>query len=91
MPVYTLAGWPEKQARPGIAILGRRLDLLHKTKAWIETYCPETAVLAFPTDITKLERALDEIARVGPLEVLISNAGAGVLSKCPITAKGILC
>jgi short-subunit dehydrogenase len=73
-----------KQARPGIAILGRRLDLLHKTKAWIETCCPETTVLAFPTDITKLdqvERALDEIARVGPLEVLISNAGAGVLSK----------
>jgi NAD(P)-dependent dehydrogenase (short-subunit alcohol dehydrogenase family) len=61
-----------------VAILGRRPDPLYKTKASIETHYPETTVLALPTDVTKLdqvERALDEIARVGPLDVLISNAG----------------
>jgi NAD(P)-dependent dehydrogenase (short-subunit alcohol dehydrogenase family) len=60
-----------------IAILGRREQPLHDTKARIEEEFPDTMILAIPTDVTKKEEvdaAFAQLAGEEKIDILISNA-----------------
>lgn len=63
-----------------ISILGRREELLQKTKARIESQFPGVSVFAYAADVTcvgDIKTSFADIhARVGSIDVYVNNAGA---------------